>query len=285
MSLTTEPPSGRLGARTWFRQTRAFARRYLRENSRDRIGAFWSFAFPALWYALTVHLGMVPNLGTGNRPLAKAVLGISFGVFGALTVSLVGFSGQLASDLHEKRYRKFRSLPLYPSADLAGRFVSGSILGVLSFATVLVVAAIDGATYRPASVLSLLVVPLGVVFFCLVGMVGGLLTTLAIPRPEHATTVGTGVLIVVFFGTGYNGLVTTAFQGAPWLLNVIPNSVATRLTVFHLTDLDWTLAGLAPPPAPSSFEHLLILGGYAVGFATLGVVVTNRYVYASDAGE
>lgn len=285
VSNLIETGSRRGAAGAWTRQALAFAKRYVRQSSRDWIGGFWSFAFPVLWYLLTVHLGMVGGVAPSGGQVSKAVLGISFGVFGAFTVTLVGFTGQLATDLHTKRYRKFRSLPIYPSADLAGRFVSGAILGVLSFAAVIVVAAIDGATYRVTGLSSVAVVPASVVLFCLVGMVVGLLTAIVIPKPQHATTVGTGVLIVVFFVTGYNGLVASMFPASPRLLNLLPNSVATRVTVYHLTAVNWELAGLSPPGPPRSLEYLLVLGGYAATLSGLAIVIMNRYVYASDAGE
>lgn len=271
--------------RAWVIQTSAFSERYIRVTARDRIGLFWSFVFPVIWYALTVHLNITPGMDAGRPSDVRAVLGISFGVFGAFTVALVGFAGHLSVDLDAKRYRKFRSLPLAPSADLAGRFVSGSALGVVSFALVLLVATADGATYRLSSSTSVLVVLASVVSFCVVAMVVGLLATLAIPDPRHATTVGTGVLIVVFLVTGYNGLAASVFPGDGRLLNLLPNSLSTRLIVLHLTDIDWMLAGLSPPGSPGTPAHASILVGHAIGLSIVGVTVMKRYVYGADAGE
>lgn len=46
---------------------------------------------------------------TGGPGRFKAVLGISFAVFGAFTVTLGGFTGDSAGDINRKHNRKFRS--------------------------------------------------------------------------------------------------------------------------------------------------------------------------------
>lgn len=246
---------------------------------------FWSFAFPVIWYGLTVYLNAIPTVPAGEQSTLKAVLGISFGIFGAFTVTLVGFTGHLAVDIDRKRYRKFRSLPIAPSADLSGRFFAGAALGVGAWVLTVGVAAVDGATYQIPSGHRLLGIGLAVGLFCLIGMVAGLLLTLAVPQPEHATTAGTGIIVIGFFVTGYNGTVASVFPGQAWLLNIIPNSLATRLTVFYMVDTAWQEAGLAPPAMPHSLESLLLLGGYALGLTIIAVIVMQRWVYGKDIGE
>ncbi len=269
----------------WIAQCRAFAQRYFREMLRSKVGVFWSFAFPVIWYGLTVYLNAIPTIPASEESTLKAILGISFGIFGAFTVTLVGFTGHLAVDIHEKRYRKFRSLPIKPSADLAGRFVGGAALGGGAWLLTVGVAAIDGAAYQIAMGQQILGIGLAVGLFCLIGMVAGLVLTLAVPRPEHATTAGTGIIVIGFFVTGYNGTVASIFPGQAWLLNIIPNSLATRLTVFYMVDTAWRDAGLAPPAMPHSLDALLLLGAYALGLTSIAVIVMQYWVYGRDVGE
>lgn len=269
----------------WITQARSFLYRYLREMLRSKVGLFWSFAFPVIWYLLTVYLNAIPGVPADGRAVMKAVLGISFGIFGAFTVTLVGFTGHLAADIDLKRYRKFRSLPIAPSADLTGRFVAGALLGLAAWLVAVLVALADGASYQFTTPFAVVYVLLAVSLFCLIGMVAGLLLTLLVPQPEHATTAGTGLLVIGFFVTGYNGTVASVFPATGWLLNVIPNSLATRITVYYLIDTAWGPAGLAPPPMPDTIWHLGLLGAYSVGLTGLGLYIMHRWIYGSDLGE
>lgn len=269
----------------WFRQTAAFARRFVRELSRSWVGLFWTFGFPVMWYILTVHLGLLTPMATGAPGRFKAVLGISFGVFGAFTVALVGFTGDLAVDINAKRYRKFRSLPLRPSADIAGRFLAGLVLGLTSAFAMLAMAMADGATYVLPDTVGAVVAIASLTFFCLIGMVAGLAVTIVITDPRHATTVATGLLLAVFFATGYNGMVPSIFPlPSPWL-NYLPNSLAARLLVRELVQVDWPAAGLSPPSIPADSTFVLLLGGYAIALTAVATVLTRSMIYQSDVGE
>lgn len=271
--------------RVWVVQTEAFARRQLRDTTRSKVALFWSFGFPVIWYLLTVHFNAVPGPGPMTGSVAKAIHGISFGIFGALTVTLVGFTGGLTTDLDAKRYRKFRSLPLAPSADIAGRFLAGAVLGMVSFGLTIGVAIVDGAAFRITTIPSVPIVLLAVVSFCVIGMIAGLGTALVLPRPDHATTAGTGIIVVGFFLTGYNGTLPRVFPGPGWSLNVIPNSLATRLLILHTVEVDWVELGLSPPPVPASPDYTILLVGFAVLLSLLGVATMNSAVYGADLGE
>jgi len=283
--MSAQPAGHRIQAlRLWVRQTVAFADRFTRELSRSWIGLFWSFGFPVMWYLLTVYLGLTPT-AIGHPGSMKAILGISFGVFGAFTVTLVGFAGDLSVDISAKRYRKFRSLPLSPSADLAGRFLAGLTLGVTAAVAMMLVAAFDGATYVLPDLGGLLVALLALSFFCIVGMVAGLVVTIVITDPRYATTVGTGLLLSVFFVTGYNGMAPTVFPFPAWWLNYLPNALAARLMVHHLVDIDWAAAGLSPPSIPSPDGYFLLLAGYALLLTAMAVILVRSAIYRSNAGE
>src|SRR6056297_744223 len=142
---------------SWTVQFRSFLKRHVRSSLRSKVAMFWNFVWPALWYLLSVHLIVVPELPDEvPDDVVAAVKGtqvITFGIFGAITVTLVGFGGELTRDIEDKRYRKFRSLPIAPTADLFGRFASGFTLGLLSFLFVMVVGVLDGARFDPRGAL------------------------------------------------------------------------------------------------------------------------------------
>ncbi|NIQ04241.1 MAG: hypothetical protein GWO20_00475 [Candidatus Korarchaeota archaeon] len=78
--------------------------------TRNKIAFFWVFLWPALWYVLIVYLFPSPPEAIG--PALKASDAICLGIFGVFTATLTGFSGDLAADVEQKRYRKFRSLQI-----------------------------------------------------------------------------------------------------------------------------------------------------------------------------
>lgn len=277
--------STRVLGRTWLKQGQAFARRHLLESTRSKVAVFWSFAFPVIWYLLTVHLNAVPGGIPVDAGIAKAVYGVSFGIFGAFTVTVVGFTGSLTADLHAKRYRKYRSLPVAPSADLVGRFVAGAILGVTSWGLTIGVAGLDGAVFRLATRTSGAIILLAVVAFCIIGMLSGLAMALVIPQPDQATAAGTGIVVIGFFLTGYNGIVPGIFPLSGWLLNVLPNSLATRMVIHHMVTADWGRINMRPPAIPNEPTFLVLLVVYATVLLFVGVAAMHTVVYGTDLGE
>lgn len=269
----------------WVGQTRAFASRQFRETMRSKVALFWSFAFPVIWYFLTVHLNAIPGARAIDGPNMKAILGISFGIFGAFTVTLVGFTGSLTADIEAKRYRKYRTLPLPPSADLAGRFTSGASLGIIAWVITVTAAVLDGASYQLNGLRSVPLIALAVVSFCLIGMTAGLLVALVVPRADHATTAATGIVVVWFFVTGYNGTVPHVFPASGELLNVVPNALATRFVINQLVDVNWVNTTLVPPSMPGDLGSITLLVGYAIGLTGISVGVIHWRVYGTDLGE
>ncbi len=269
------------------RQVRAFVRRYLRQYTRSPLSLAFLVAWPAFWYLLVVHV----LLGTATADAAtvgaaKATYAVSFGLFGAFTVALNGVVGSFTADVQTKRYRKFRSLPVSPLADFAGRFLAGTSLAVLSYGSLLAIGALDGAAFALRSPGSPAVVAASLVAFSAVGVAAALTVAAAVPRPAHATTLATALLVFAFFGTGFNGAAPGLFPGPGWLLNVIPVTVLTRLQLYHL--VDWTAAGsmgVAPPSLPSDPVYLALVVVYGGGSLALGAAVMRRLVYRAEVGE
>ncbi|MFC6951308.1 ABC transporter permease [Halorubellus litoreus] len=290
---TTQRADDATGVAPWYRQTKSFARRSLRELARSKVALFWAILWPVFWYFLTMVLFISEPQGVPEAELAavmadtKATNAISFGLFGAFTVTLVSFAQNFTADLEEKRYRKLRSLPVYPSADLTGRFLAGFVLALASFWSVIAVGYVDGASFDLHSVLSVPVVLASLLLFCIVGMSTAVVLSAVVTKGEYLTVITNTTLLVLFFSTGFNG-VQPAMSPLADYVNLVPNSLAARLQVYHLTDVHGSAAasaGVTPPELPADPVYLVVLLGFAVALWGVAVLTMRRAVYGGDAGE
>lgn len=286
------PKHGTPGRPSWPRQVKSFSVRAIKELFRSKIALFWSIGWPVGWYFLTMALFIeVPEqvpadqVGTVMASI-KASNAISFGIFGAFTVSLVTFANNFTDDLEEKRYRKLRSLPISPSADLTGRFLAGFLLGLVSFCSVLVAGFLDGAAFDPRSAISIPVTLLALFLFCIVGMSIAIMLATVIRKGEYLTAISNTVLIILFFITGFNGASPSMLpEGNRWIVNVLPNSLATRMQMYYMTDFSVEGTGLTPPAIPSGIEYVAILVGYAAVLLFCSTLVMRRVMYYGEGGE
>lgn len=263
--------------------------RSLREMFRSKIALFWAIAWPIFWYGLTMAV-FIGDLPQDVMAIVKATNAINFGMFGALTVGLVTFAENISSDLEEKRYRKLRSLPISPWADLTGRIFAGFAMAIVSFLALMVVGYLHGAAFQLRSLGSIPIVVLALFLYCVIGMAIAVIVVSVVNRGEYVTAITTTLLLILFFVTGYNG-VQPGFVPADTrsIVNVLPNSLATRMEVYHLTELgqldDIADSGLVPPELPGGPEHLLLLAGFAVALWGLSVAVMKYRIYDGEAGE
>ena len=269
------------GAGVWLAQTRAFAVSTLRELFRNRATVFWSVTFPAGFYLLTITLFVdTSTIPAGQVGLVKAVTAIGYGMFGALLVCLNAFSGRLIDDLDDGRYGQFRALPIAPTADLLGRMLAGALFVVVSFAVVIGVSVLTGAEYALRTPWSPLVVGVAFLAFAAIGMVVAVFLAIAVPDAKYANIIAMSVVMLSYFLTGYNGTLSGMFAADPALLNLLPNTLGTRIVAYHLLDAStWAGSSLAPPAAPAGVGHLALLAGYAALALLAGGVGMSRLVY------
>lgn len=268
----------------FLRQVRAFTMRSLRELFRSKVALFWAIGWPIFWYALTMLL-FLPELDGEALAAAKASNAINFGMFGAFTVAVVIFSENISADLREKRYRKLRSMPISPFADLSGRFLAGYVMGLVSFLVLVGVGYAHGGSFAIEAVHSVPTVLVALFLFSVVGMAMAVGVVSVVDRGEYVTAISTTAVLVLFFVTGFNGIQpATVPEGSRWVVNVLPNSLATRLSVHHLMDVG-SDAGLSPPGLPAEPEYLLLLVGWAAGLVVVSALVMRGRVYAGEAGE
>ncbi|WP_254863877.1 ABC transporter permease [Halovivax gelatinilyticus] len=192
----------------WTRQSWAFARRNIQQTLRNPVLVFLLVGWPILWYVLTVSL----FVDDANGPV-KAAMGMTFGLFGAFTVTVTIFAGEFARDLDGDRYLKLRAMAVSPTADLAGRFGSGIVLGVASYVVTVAAALIHGATFVDLDARAIAIVAFTLLVFCLIAMTLALLLAIAIPKPEYMTTISVVLVLLAFYVTGQNGVVPHMIAG------------------------------------------------------------------------
>lgn len=265
-----------------YRQILAFARRTAREYLRNRNALFWGLLMPIGWYLLFgIAVSSAPSSPTG-----RATMAVAFGIFGAFTVSLVLFTTSLSNDLTERRYRKLRSLPISPLADFLGRFLGAVGVAGISFLLVLSIGAITGAGYELQGIHSIPIITVAFVLFCLVGTGMAVLVASTISEGEYVLAVSNLLLLGLFFITGYNGITPEiAPDPLPQYVNLVPNALATRLSIYHLTGTTANPSTLSPPPLPTDLLYLVLLVVYAVVLCGLATIVLHRRVYVADGGE
>lgn len=264
----------------WGKQMGTFARRYLQQLGRNKMIVFLTIGWPVLWYFMTMILFIDAPAGTDLGPM-KAANGISFGLFGAFTVTVAVFAGEFARDLAGDRYRKLRSLPIAPTADLASRFVTGAALGSTSYLVTVVVAYVHGATFQSMTLETLAIIALTLVLFCLIAMALAMVLALVVTKPEHMTTIAVVTVLMAFFVTGYNGTSPGLIANFAEIVNYLPNSLATRMQIaawVGTTNLEF----MTPPEAPLSLQSASVLLGYAVVLLGVSTVIIDRVAYGRD---
>lgn len=260
----------------WFEQVGAFAKRHLRVTVQNKIAVALLVGWPMLWFGLTLWLFV-------EDPEASAIasIGIGYGLFGALTATLAVFAGEFARDLQRDRYAKFRALPHAPSADLAGRFAAGTVVGSASYLVTLAAAYVAGGAFEgwlyPTVWVPIL---LTLIAFCLIATSLAILIGSVLPKPEYMTVLAVVVALAAFFLTGQNGMVPQMIVGDGQYVNWLPNSLATRLQI-----VAWVEAGggntvfLTPPDAPDLLRHggLLLIQVLVLSGAAFAVVRSVAY--------
>lgn len=277
---------GVTGRRLWLGQVTSFAERSVRELFRNRTVLFWSVAFPVGFYLLTITVFVdTSTIPDAVLPYVKAGTAVSYGMFGAIIASLNAFGQQLAADIEDGRYRLYRSLPVAPGADLAGRMVAGLALSFVALLAAGVAAVLTGGAFAIRSVISLPVVVLAVVTFAVFWMAVAVLVAALVRDARYAGIVTVSGALAAYFLTGFNGGDPSAFQGPEILLNWLPNTLATRLVAHHVVVLPGD-TGVATAggslPIPGDAFGLAVLGLYALGSLAVGVAAMRRGVYATE---
>lgn len=241
---------------------------------------FLTIGWPILWYFLTMSFFVELPAGSDLGAL-KAVNGINYGLFGAFTVTVALFSGGFARDFESNRYQKLRTMPISPTADLAGRFTAGTLLGFASYVVTITIAYLDGATFPSLDASTVAVLGLTLVMFCLIAMALAMVLALIVTKPEHMTTMAVVLVLLAYIITGFNGTTPGMLANSAEMVNYLPNSLATRMQIGFWLDAA-TLEYMTPPAVPTSTTDVGLLVGYVVVLLSISVLVMQRFAYGSE---
>jgi ABC-2 type transport system permease protein len=272
------------GSRLWLRQAGAFAARSVRELFRNKTVLFWSIGFPVGFYLLTVTVFVdTTTIPADALPAVKAGTAVSYGIFGAIIACLNAFGQQLAIDLEDERYRLYRSLPIGPGADLAGRMAAGFVLSVVALLAAMGVAVLTGATFSLRAATSIPVIAVALLAFAVFWMVAAVVVVSLVRETRYASIITVSIALAAYFLTGYNGGDPSVFQGPDVLLNWLPNTLATRLVSHHVVVFSGDVSGSAGSGAslaiPGDVFGIGVLGLWAVGALVVGVAIMRRRIY------
>lgn len=261
----------------WVQQTRAFTTRYARQLFRTKAVLFWTMAFPAGFYLLTIMVTIPDEAFGANEAAIKATIAVSYGMFGAIIAALNSFTEQLGSDVDEDRYVQYRALSIAPTADLAGRMTAGVVLTAVAFGFVLVVAVVTGASFSPKSAATPLLVAGTLLTFAVFWMVLAVCVAVFVRDRRYASIITVSVAMIAYMLTGYNGTNPTMYHGPEALLNFMPHTLATRLIADQL--VTGAGAGLAPPAVPATLPGFGLMTVYAGVTLVAGVAVMRAVLY------
>lgn len=225
---------------TWLNQARAFAERSLREVAGSMTMLFWVVGFPAGMYLLYT------TQRSDTSAALDATISIGIAVLGAMFVCLYLFGNQLVLDVEEDRYAAYRSMPLSPAADLSGRMLAGLVLGTGAFASAIIAGIAASASYGLRGPESVPIALLAGVLTCVIWMIAAIPLVIYVKNERVAEWTTTLVAMGAFVITGFNGALpeTTPLNGE--VLNLLPNTLPTRLLVYHLVPAEsWTKIGRA----------------------------------------
>lgn len=258
---------------------KAFALRSLRRELHNRSTLFWTLGAPLLWFALF-------GVAVGNSgPTERAGMAVAFGIFGTLSATLISFSGFLIRDLRDKRYRKLRSLPVSVSADLAGRFLAGAAMGIVSFGLVIAAGVVTGGNFLVPGPLEVGVVALALLLFTMVGAAVAIFVVVLVREPERVNSLTSAGTFALFIATGYNGLNPGILpESVQWLVNVVPNALATRIALGNLVPAA-SESALTPPAMPTGPAFVGLLVAYAVVLSVGAVFVGRKLLHEGEVGE
>ncbi|GAB7018120.1 ABC transporter permease [Halostagnicola bangensis] len=261
-------------SRRWLSQARAFSERSLREvlNSWILLGTVVALA-PGMQLLFSMQGGDVPE-----TMLASWAVGT--GVFGAVYICLYVFGYQLATDLEDRRYEAYRSMPISPSADLGGRMFAGFCLAAVAFGLTLVAGVLTGASFGLRGPESIPIVLGAFALTCVFWMIVALPFIAAAKNERVAEYAVPMIAVAGYVLTGLNGVNAEMSPIDGELMNYLPNTLPTRLMVYHLVPgEEWVEIGAAPPALPAGPEYLLALFAYAAVALVVGTVLLNKVLY------
>ncbi|WP_231190406.1 hypothetical protein [Haladaptatus sp. DYF46] len=256
------------------RQAMAFTERSFREVSTS-----WTMLLTIVALAPGMQLLYTSQID-GLSPTMTASWAIGTGTFGAIYICLYVFGYQLASDLEDGRYAAYRSMPISPLSELAGRMFAGVLFATATFALTIAAGVATGGSFGLRGVESIPIVVLAFALTCAAWMIVAVPFVVYAKNERVAEYAVPMIAIAGYILTGLNGITTELSMIEGEVLNYLPNTLPTRLLVYHLVpDAEWTAIGAAPPAAPAGPESVALLGLYALLAIVVGVALFTVVLY------
>ncbi len=272
-TTTSNPVMGNATpAWAWLTQVRAFSERCLREVRNS-------------WTMLSIVIGLPAGMqllygqrleGISGEMIASTAVGT--GIFGAMYICLYIFGYQLAGDLEDRRYEAYRSMPIFPSADLSGRMLSGIVLAGSAFILTILAGVYTGASFELRGLMSIPIVFLAFVVTCVFWMVVAMPFILYAQNERVAEYAVPMIAIVGYIATGFNGANTELSPIDGEILNYLPNTLPTRLAIYHLVP-GGAESSVLPPVSAVGPEYVALLVGYGVLALAVGTVLLTTVLY------
>lgn len=262
------------GSSVWLDQVRAFTERCLREVMNSWTMLLTVLALPA---GLQLFYGMLWE-DVPAAMISSAAVGTA--VFGAMYICLYIFGYLLAGDLEDRRYEAYRSMPLSPSADLSGRMLAGIVLAAVAFVSTILAGIVTGGPFAIRGLASVPVVVLAFLLTCVFWMIVAVPFVVYAKNERVAEYAVPLIGMLGYMGTGFNGVMVDLAPIEGEVLNYLPNTLPTRLLVYHLVPADdWVALGVAPPAMPTGPEYVVLMVVYTVLALVVGTVIVNKVLY------
>jgi ABC-2 type transport system permease protein len=216
--------------------------------------------FPMMFFAF---FGL-PQLGrqTGGVDVGAYMMA-SFGAYAVMSVALVSFGVSIATERGLGWNKLLRASPMTPMAFFAAKVLMALVLGFVSLVALFSFATLYGHVSLPAAfwakLTSLLL--LGMIPFIALGLAIGYYAS-----PTSAAPIANLISLPLSFGSGLFVPLALLPGGIRQLAPYLPS--------YHVAQLGWTLLGAGDGLGYA--RHLSWIGGYAVVFVALAVIVYRR---------
>ncbi|MEP7326576.1 MAG: ABC transporter permease [Gemmatimonadota bacterium] len=215
--------------------------------------------FPLMFYLL-FGLALGPKAGGGIE--AATYLIATYGAFGVIGASLVGFGVSVATERGQGWLLVKRASPMPPMAYFAAKIAMSMLFSLILVILLLTLGTGFGGVHLSVSTMLVLAGTLvaGALPFCAMGLAVGYLA-----GPNSAPAIVNLIYLPMSFASGL------------WIpMEVLPKFfkvLGPMLPAYHFAQLGLASLGYGQG---STLVHLLVLGGYAVGFLVVAMIAYRR---------
>jgi ABC-2 type transport system permease protein len=239
----------------------AFMRFEIRRTLRNTRFIVMLIAFPVLLYLIYAK-----QTGTSQGLTVAVLLMVSMAVYSGMGSAMFASGPQLARERQNGWMRQLRVSPISARGWFAAKLVQGILLIIPGLAVLFALAATYGGVHLGASKLGALalILVLGVIPFCVLGLVIGLMFDGQSAQVAQMIT----LLLLAFLGG-----IFISWNNLPHAMQIIGKTLPS----YHLAQLGWNAAA----GRTLGMTHVIALAGWALA---LGAVAIWRWRQESSTG-